>query len=121
MQGQGAAGTLHPDPSANGHLSSESQQSAPPEVDEAADKTASGEAAAEGDGQHSSETALMAARKAEQERRQHKQEARLESAAAQSSARCVGCLSYLAEEACKQIRQQEGHPARCDDCISHDD
>eukprot|EP00891_Asterochloris_glomerata_P005087 jgi/Astpho2/5087/fgenesh1_pg.00072_%23_10_t len=111
-KGQGAVGTLHPDPSANGHLSSESQQSAPPEVDEAADNTASGEAAAEGDGQHSSETALMAARKAEQERRQHKQEARLESAAAQSSARANKGKPGIAKAAPAQALQSQQAPAQ---------
>ena len=111
MQGQGAADTSHPGPSANGHLSSESLQSTPPEGDEAEDGTAPGEAAAEGVSQNSPETALTAARKAEQERRQHKQEARLESDAAQSSARCVARLFCQGGEACKHDRQQMGRPA----------
>ena len=113
MQGQGAAGPSHHGPSANGHLSSESQQSAPPEVDEAADGTAPSEAAGEGEGQRSPETALTAARKAEQERRQQKQEARLESAAAQSSARCIDCLSCQGwDQVCECDRQQSQHPVQ---------
>ena len=108
MQGQGAAGTSHRGPSANRHLSSESQQSAPPKVDEAADGTAPGEAAAEGEGQHSPETALTAARQAEQERRQQKQEARLEAAAAQSSARCVNRLSCQGGRPASMVGSKRG-------------